>query len=128
MATRRWRCYLVGEFGIYSVGQTMSERRFRATFLLRLVVLGASLGAFALVWMAATAMPVRVSIVALFLAFWVVGIELDLLPQLIEQAVTTRAARRSDSRPSVWFVDVEAEHRREMERARSATRDNPSLQ
>ena len=106
----------------------MSERRFRATFLLRLVVLGASLGAFALVWMAATAMPVRVSIVALFLAFWVVGIELDLLPQLIEQAVTTRAARRSDSRPSVWFVDVEAEHRREMERARSATRDNPSLQ
>ena len=106
----------------------MSERRFRATVLLKLAILGASVGVCALVWMAATSMPVRVSTLALLLVFWVVGLELELLPQLIEQVVTSRAAQGSAPRPSVWFVDVEAERRREMDRLRAATRDNPSLQ
>jgi hypothetical protein len=70
--------------------------------------------------MAATSMPVRVSTLALLLIFWVVGIELEFLPQLIEQVVTTRSARGSDRRPSVWFVDVEAEHRRDMDKLRAA--------
>jgi len=78
--------------------------------------------------MAATSMPVRVGTLALLVAFWFVGIELELLPRLIEQVVTTRAVRKGAPRPSVWFVDIEAEHRREVDRLRAATRDNPSLQ
>ena len=59
--------------------------------------------------------------------FWVLAIEADLLPMLIEHAVVRRASERGGALRSIWFVDLDAEHERQMESLRAATRDHPSL-
>ena len=105
----------------------MSDRRLRATFLLQLALLLASVAIFALVVVVATSVPVRLGVAFLLLMGWVVGIEMDLLPLAIERVILRRAAGRRGSSPSIWFVDVETEHRKKMERLRAATRDNAAL-
>jgi hypothetical protein len=112
----------------------MREKRLRATFLLKLVVLGASVGVFALALMIATSGPVRVGTIAFLALFWLIGVEGGLLARAIEQVATRRAARKPGPLNSTWFIDVDVEerrrrdeHHREMERLREPTRDNPSL-
>lgn len=113
---------------IWVLDGPMKKRRVRATFLLRLVILGASVGLLLLVFVIATSAPVRLGALALVVALWFLGIETDLLPMLIEHVVTGRASQARGPIHSAWFVDVEAEHQLKMDKLREATRDNPSLQ
>jgi hypothetical protein len=112
----------------------MVEKRVRATFLLKLVVLAASVGVFVFAFLLATSRPIQLGTIVFLSAFWLIGIEGELLPRLIERLAIRRAARTVGPVDSVWFIDVEAEerrkkeaHAREMERMREATRDNPTL-
>jgi hypothetical protein len=105
----------------------MSRRRVRASLLLRIVILGACLALFALAVFAAASGPAKLAILVFLAGFWLLAIELDLLPTLIEHVVVQRASRRERAPRSRWFVDVEAEDRRRTEELREGARDNPAL-
>lgn len=103
------------------------SRRFRAPFLLQLVILLASLGVFGVVFLAATSVPLRIGTLGVLIVFWLVAIEMGQLPAWMERVAIRRAARKDVSGSSRWFVDAGAERRRHLEELRAATRDNPTL-
>ena len=101
--------------------------RLRPTFLLQLVVLGVSVALFMGVLLVSMSRTMEVGTVVFLVLFWFIGIEAGLLPSLLEHLLIRRTRRQNGAASSRWFVDVEAEHRAEMQRTREGTRDNPSL-
>ena len=113
------------------------RRRVRATFLLRCVILGVSLAIFAgvVVLVGALGGTLDWRFVLIFLAlYWFVGIDGSLvlmntgvLPWAIERIAVRRAERTGRPLSTLWFVDIEQQRRRELERFHEETRDNPTI-
>lgn len=100
-------------------------RRLRATFLLQFVVAVVCLGLLA-AFVALFGNGMSLLTFGAIAVFCVLGLELGVLPWLLERCVVTWAERRAHVGPSRWFVDLVAEDRRRTREA-DAGRDNPSL-
>ena len=111
-----------------SVERASMTRRIRPTFLLRLVTLAISVGIWVAIAGAATSSPLRVGTLIVLLLGWFVGLEFGVLPSLLERVGAWAYDQQVDATRSIWFIDLDAEERREKERLREATSGNPSLQ
>lgn len=60
-------------------------------------------------------------------AFWIIGIEMNLLPTLIERYITKRTKKSEIPKNSIWFIDIDEINKREFEDHEKATRDNPTI-
>lgn len=100
-------------------------RRYRATFLLQLVMILAAVAAFLVMLSLVEGQSLTVALVVLVAA--VVVLELEVLPFLLEWWLLRWARRHAPPVSSRWFVDVEAEERRDRESRRSEIEQNPSL-
>ncbi|HET9317254.1 MAG TPA: hypothetical protein VFQ51_16810 [Vicinamibacteria bacterium] len=98
--------------------------RYRATFLLQLLILVASVAAFLALMAAIDGPPLVVALIVL--AAWAVAVELEILPKLVEWWVLRWAARHAPE-PSLLFVDAQAEEARAREERQREVGDNPSL-
>jgi len=101
-------------------------KKVRPTFLLRCVVLAASVGTFLLVLKLSTSGTFTGATILALIAFWFLGIEGGLLPLLLEHILVKRA-EGSPRVNSLWFVDVDRERKRELDRHSDATSSNPTL-
>ena len=102
--------------------------RVRATLLLQCVILGASaLLVGGLFVVAGTAWSVGGLVLAI--AAWWLGLEVGLLPALLEHLLVRRAARADGPVHSIWFVDLDADAgpARDLARFHDDTRDNPTV-
>ena len=105
----------------------MRRRRVRATFLLRCVTLAVSLGLFFLVFAVLSTPVLTVSTFLILCAVWLLGIECDLLPILLERLLLRRAERTEGSTSSIWFVDVAGLGRTELQSHGRSSSDNPTI-
>jgi hypothetical protein len=105
----------------------MRGRRLRATFLLRTVILVFCVGIFVAGFFLLASTPLTLAAVVFLVVFWFVGIELGILPMLIEHYATKAAGEDAHRGPSLWFVDLAAKERERVERLREGTKENPSL-
>jgi len=103
------------------------SRRVRPTFLLHgaitLFCLAVLIGMVA--WLGSGPVSL-VALVGLAL-FVLLGIELELLPTLLEWYVVRWARKRPGPHGSVWFVDLDAEERRARNQQRADVEQNPTL-
>jgi len=102
-------------------------RRIRPTFLLRCVVLAVSVGLFVAVFKLSSSLPATLATGVLLVAFWFLGIDGGLLPDLLEYILVRRAGRRQGVVRSIWFVDAEQERDEEREAHEKATSNNPTI-
>lgn len=102
-------------------------RRVRATFLLRCVILAVSVGLVIGIFMLGLSTGWTLSSLVFLVVFWLVGIDLNLLPLAIEHFAVRRAARSGREVSSLWFVDVEAGRKRNFARFHKETEDNPTI-
>jgi hypothetical protein len=100
-------------------------RRYRASFLLQLVIVLAAVAAFLALLSLVEGQSLTVAIVVLVVG--VVALELEILPFLLEWWLLRWARRHAPSPSSHWFVDVEAESKRDRESRRGDVDQNPSL-
>jgi hypothetical protein len=100
-------------------------RRVRASFLLRCVILAASVAVFAGVVLLARSTGWSVGTGILVAIVWFVGIEFGALPFAIERAAARRAASSGRPVTSIWFVDLDEQRRRELQAFHDDTEDNP---
>ena len=106
----------------------MARRRLRSTFLLKCVVLAASVGIFLLVlvlWLC-NSMTLTAGVILFLIVFWFLGIEGGLLPFLLEYIIA-RQARRSEHAESLWFLDLDEVDRKQAKAHAKATRNNPTI-
>jgi hypothetical protein len=99
-------------------------RRYRATLLLQLLILVASVSAFLALMAVVEGPPLFVALVVLIA--WCVAVELEVLPTLVEWWVLRWASRHS-SGPSVFLADPEREETQAHDEGRRQVGDNPSL-
>lgn len=102
-------------------------RRFRATFLLRCVILVACVLPVVGVLYLGMGTTWAVASVTFAVVLWVVGIETDLLPWAIERVVVRRAEWSGARVSSIWFVDLDQQRANERATFHDDTRDNPTL-
>ena len=102
-------------------------RRIRASFLLRLAILGACLGLVVGVVLLGLHAGWVVGSIVFAAVLWFVGIELELLPWMIERAVVRRASQTRGPVESIWFVDLDAQRKSEVEAFHEDTSDNPTI-
>ena len=101
-------------------------RKVRPTFLLRCVVLATSVVFFLLVLKFSTSVPITGGAILFLIAFWILGIECELLPLLLEN-ILVKKAQRAKRVDSLWFVDVDEERKREFDDHSEGTSDNPTI-
>jgi hypothetical protein len=99
-------------------------RRYRPTFLLQVAALCGSFAAFAALVALA---PLTLPTVAVLFVVWLVALELELLPWVLERWLTRRAEAGTRPPASLWFVDLRAEERRARGDRSAEVRDNPAL-
>lgn len=105
----------------------MRARRLRATYLLRSVIFAACVGVFLLVLQLTAWIGLTVAAFLFLLIAWVVGIEMSVLPWLIERMVTKRMGPQDEPVNSIWFIDVRAERIKGIDRLTNASKDNPTI-
>jgi hypothetical protein len=105
----------------------MRRRRLRPTFLLRITVLAASVALFAGAFAFFDGTVPRVAALLVLLFAWMVGMELELLPLVLEKVAVLQAAGSAREPSRLWFVDVDEEERRERARLSEDLPDNPTL-
>jgi hypothetical protein len=99
-------------------------RRYRATLLLQLLILVASVSAFLALLAVVEGPPLFVALVVLIA--WCVAVELEVLPTLVEWWVLRWASKHS-SGPSLLLADAEGEEKRDRGERRRDVEGNPSL-
>ena len=104
----------------------MARRRLRSTFLLKCVVLAASVGIFLLVLWLCSSMTLTAGVILFLIVFWFLGIEGGLLPFLLEYIIA-RQARRSEHAESLWFLDLDEVDRKQAKAHSKTTRNNPTI-
>ena len=103
-------------------------RRVRASLLLRLAILGASLAIFLGAWWLVDSIGFTMGTAILLLLLWFVGVEGGVLAHLIEKFAVRRARRLGLSEiDSVWFVDLDRRDQAVREAYERDMRDNPTL-
>lgn len=98
-------------------------RRYRATFLLQLLILVASVAAFLALLAVVEGPPLFVALIVLIA--WCVAVELEVLPSLVEWWVLRWASKHS-SGPSIFLADPQPEEQARQERSRDVE-GNPTL-
>lgn len=100
------------------------KRRLRPTLVLRFAIAVASLALVVPLAFLASRMSLLMLIAAV--VFVCLGLEIGLVPWLIERSLTRRAEGRPGAR-SPWFVDVAAEEAAERDRHEKDVEDNSAL-
>lgn len=99
----------------------------RATFLLKIVLLLVAVALFLLaVWVVFSAEVLFIPGLIFLAVFWFVGLEVGLLIHFLEKWAAGYAARCGRPINPLWFVDRDAEKKREYERFEKQFRDNPT--
>jgi len=104
----------------------MTTRRLRPTLLLQTLAALASLAVFTgvvLLFGRGTSLGVMVGA----FIFWVLALELEVLPWLLERFAVRWAEKHGGLLGSRWFTFVPQDHRRAQDLHRQHTRDNPTL-
>ena len=101
-----------------------AAKRYRATFLLQLLILVASVAAFLALLAVVEGPPLFVALVVLIA--WCVAVELEVLPTLVEWWVLRWASKHS-SGASIFLADAEREQKPERDERRRDVEGNPSL-
>jgi hypothetical protein len=102
------------------------KKRYRATFLLQLLILVASVGSvMGLAVIFVDGVPLMVAL--LVFVGVLVALELEVLPTLIEWWVLRWASRHAGPVSSRWFVDLDAEEALARAERRRGIEQNPSL-
>ena len=100
----------------------------RATFLLKLVLLIFALLVFLLaLWAVFSAQALLLPGLIFLAIFWFVGLELDVLPLLLERWATRYAERSGRPISNLWFVDRQVERREAFEAFDKQSKDNPTI-
>ena len=102
-------------------------RRVRASFMLRWVMLGSSVGIFAGLVLISNSIGWTLGLFSFLVLFWFVCIECDLLPILIEHLLMRHARTSTDRVESIWFVDLDRQAKRERDDSYERTRKNPTI-
>ena len=98
--------------------------RYRATFLLQVLILLASVAAFLGLMAVIDGPPLAVALIVL--AGWYVAVQLEVLPKLVEWWVLRWASRHAPA-SSLLFVDLQAEEALAREERRREVEDNSTL-
>lgn len=101
-------------------------RRVRPTLLLQSVLAGLCL-AILVGTIALFGKGMSLAVAAALALFWLIAYELELLPLFLESQAVRWAQQHPDRASSRWFVDVDAEARRERDRQRTDVQSNPTL-
>lgn len=99
-------------------------RRYRATFLLQLLILVASVAAFLALLAVVEGPPLFVALIVLIA--WCVAVELEVLPTLVEWWVLRWASKHS-SGASIFLADAEREEKQARDDRRREIEGNPTL-
>lgn len=102
-------------------------RRVRASFLLRCVILAGTVGVLVLLFGFGNSIGWSLWFVVFLAAFWLLAIEIGLLPLLIENILTRRAGASDAPVKSIWFVDLDLENKRKRVDFEQETRKNPTV-
>ena len=102
-------------------------RKLRSTFLLRCVILAASIGIFLVVFLFSRSMGLTIATIVPLILFWIFGVELGLLPLLLEQILAKGAKASTKPVNSLWFVDVDQERKAAFDAHVESTSDNPTV-
>jgi len=102
-------------------------KEIRATFLLRCVVLAASVCLFVASFWLLNSVGLRLGTAVFLLVFWFVGIEADLLPAVLAWLLCRRAAREQGPLNNLWFVDREREKQAELDEHTRGSSNNPTI-
>ncbi len=99
-------------------------RRYRATFLLQLLILVASVAAFLALLALVEGPPLFVALIVLIA--WCVAVELEVLPSLVEWWVLRWASKHS-SGPSIFLADPQPEEQQARQERSRDVEGNPTL-
>ena len=102
-------------------------KRIRATFLLRCVVLLASLCIFVAAFWLLQPIGLRIGTGVFLILFWMLGIEGDLLPIFLEWLLCRRVAREKGRVDRLWFVDLDQEKQEELDEYTRGSSNNPTI-
>jgi hypothetical protein len=102
-------------------------KRIRATFLLRCVVLAASVCLFVASFWLLQSIGMRMGTAIFLLVFWFVGIEANLLPTVLAWLLCRQAAREQDPVDNLWFVDRDREKQEELDEHTRGSANNPTI-
>ena len=102
---------------------TRGRRRYRTSFLLQVLIVFGSATGFLLLGALVDGLPLVVALVVFVV--WLVALELEVLPLLIEWWVLRWAERHAPAHTSLWFVDLDARTR--SDQPRREVEGNPSL-
>lgn len=108
-------------------GARSDVKKIRATFLLRCVVLVASVGLFVASFWLLPSIGLRLGTAVFLLVFWFVGIEADLLPIFLERLLCRRASREQGPVDSLWFVDPDQDQQEEQDAYTRGSSNNPTI-
>ena len=102
------------------------RRRLRPTFFLRCVNLLLALGIFWIAVTVAAATTFTLTTITILAIAWFIGIEAGVVPLLIESLIT-KGAEKTGKTSSLWFYDLDWEHRRERDSFNKDSSGNPTL-
>ncbi len=102
-------------------------RKIRATFLLRCVVLAASVCLFVASFWLLQSIGLRIGTVVFLIVFWFFGIEAELLPTFLAWLLCRMASREQGPVDSLWFVDPDREKQEEMDEHTRGSSNNPTI-
>jgi membrane protein YdbS with pleckstrin-like domain len=101
-----------------------TAKRYRATFLLQLLIVVASVAAFLALLAVVEGPPLFVALIVLIA--WCVAVELEVLPTLVEWWVLRWASKHSSGK-SIFLADPENEEKQAREERRRDVDGNPTL-
>ena len=105
----------------------MKVRRLRPTFLLQITVLVTCVAIFAAAFFLFESTGLRIGVLLALLFVWVIGMELELLPMVLEEVALVIAGGSAREPSRIWFVDLDEEEKRDRARLNEELRDNPTL-
>ena len=103
------------------------KKRVKSTFLLRCVVLIASLAIFAAACFVCNFGGMSLGTFAFLVIFWSLGVECNLLPILLEWIMVRRGNASTDACKSLWFVPIESARNDEFDKHIRGTSNNPTI-
>ncbi|MCX7005841.1 MAG: hypothetical protein NTY53_01060 [Kiritimatiellaeota bacterium] len=102
-------------------------KRIVATIFLRCVVLAASLGIFFLSFWLLNSIGLRLGTLVFLVLFWIVGIEVGLLPEFLVWILRRSASRHKSRLDRLWFVDLDEEKQKELDEHNRGSSNNPTI-
>ncbi len=103
------------------------KRTLRPTFLLRCIVLMAIIALVALIAKFASSLHIPMVLFVTLIGIWFIGIEMGVMPTMLEKFLARKAEALENSANSLCFVDLEKERLRDMNEHKKTSSGNPTI-